>query len=310
MVNANTCFALLFLAQATRVTKTGAERPSTFSGWIGEDPKADVWLRARSSGGFAACVSGFSPGTLEALVSSGAARDLRVHSVEWTVDGAVVARLEDRQGAAFDADTFVLRHAFTANGAHTLSAKVGVLPAGSPPDELVQYLESKPLVVEVRDVLEPWMLPYAQPGVNLLTTVDVEAITGTSEYDVYTPAWRAVDGLQFHGWVCAANDDAPRLTIELEKPVRAKTLVLAQPNACERDADLYGRVSRVRLTWNDEPRFVEIDVEADPLKKTVYELPKPLMVRKLDLAILSRTSGRNGNVAGFAEIELLGPAAR
>jgi hypothetical protein len=89
--------------------------------------------------------------------------------------------------------------------------------------------------------------------------------------------------------------------------VRANVLVLSHPNACERDADLYGQVVRVRVTWNDEPKFAEFDMDPDPRKKTTFELQKPVMVRKIELAVVSRTSGRNGNVAGFAEVELFGP---
>ncbi|MDZ4771731.1 MAG: hypothetical protein SGI72_01215 [Planctomycetota bacterium] len=303
MTNANTCFALLFLGQATKVT-SGPVRARAFDGWVGEDVDADVWLRARASGGFAACISGFSP-TFVSL--HGEARSLRIVSVEWTVDGAASPKLEDRLGAKFDAGTFVLRHAFRSNGKHTLTARVGFLRASAPPDELVQYAVSKPLVVHVRDVLESWMMPYAQGTKSLITEANVESITATSQYDAYTAAWRALDGLQFHGWVCKAEDATPRIAIELDKPVRAKTLVLSQPNACERDADLYGRVTKVRVTWNDDPKFVDVDIDADPLKKTVFELPRPLMVRRIELAILTRTPGRNGDVAGFAEVELLGP---
>jgi hypothetical protein len=305
MTNANTCFALLFLAQATRVTATGSAHPQHFDGWTQEDAASDVWLRARSQNGFAACVSGFSPEVVAA--HGGDARTLRVTAVEWTVDGGGPTRLEDTRGAPFDADVFVLRRTFAANGKHLLEARVSFLPADAPPDALAEQVTSKPLAVFVRDVLEPWMLPYARPKGNLLDDTKIASITATSEYDVYTPAWRAHDGLQFHGWVCKADDAVPRLTIELEKPVRANALVLSQPNACERDADLYGRVVRVRVTWNDEPKFTEFDMESEPLQKTTLELQKPLMVRKIELAIVSRTSGRNGNVAGFAEVELHGP---
>ena len=83
--------------------------------------------------------------------------------------------------------------------------------------------------------------------------------------------------------------------------------MVSQPNACERDQELYGSATRVRLTWNGESKFVEFDLDPDPRKKTVFELPKPMMVRSFDLLILARTSGRNGDVAGFAEIELLAP---
>jgi hypothetical protein len=206
MTNANTCFALLFLAQATRVTSTGPANAQRFDGWIQEDAASDVWLRARSQNGFAACVSGFSPDVLATL--GGDARALRVTAVEWTVDGGAPIRLEDARGALFDADVFVLRHAFAANGKHVLEARVTYLPPNAPPDALAEHVSSKPLTVFVRDVLEPWMLPYARPKPSLLDDTKIDDIAATSEYDVYTPAWRAVDGLQFHGWVCKADDAA------------------------------------------------------------------------------------------------------
>lgn len=304
MVNANTCFALLFLAQSTRVA-SGPSAGHEFDGWISEDPDTDVGVRARSQGRLVAGVSTLSP-AICATLGANSARDVLVRSVEWTVDGVVVARLSVQAGAPFDADVFVLRHAFATNGEHTVSACVSALAPGDPQGEPT-VLRSKPLTVRIRDVLEPWMLTYAEGESSLIAEKNVESVTATSQYDVYTPAWRALDGLEFHGWVCKADDPAPQLTIELEKPVRAKAIVLTQPNACERDADLYGRVTRVRLTCNDEPRFVEIEVDPDPLKKTVHAFAKPFMARKLELAIVERTSGRNGSAAGFAEIVLRAP---
>jgi hypothetical protein len=305
MTNANTCFALLFLAQATKVS-SGPSHARAFPGAVAEDPDADVWVRARSQGGLVAGVTGFAPAFVERN-GGGQARSIRVTAVEWTVDGTLVARLEEPRGAPFDSEAFVLRHPLAQNGDHTVSARVTYLSADAPPDAVAETSASKLLTVRVRDVLEPWMLPYSRPERNLLAEAKIESITGTSEFDVYTPAWRAIDGLQFHGWVCKADDAAPKLVIEIEKPVRAKTLLISQPNACERDADLYGRVTRVRLRWNDEPKFVEFDLDPDPLKKSVYELPKPIMVRQIELAVVSRVSGRNGEAAGFAEVELRAP---
>lgn len=306
MANANTCFALLFLAQATHKATTGASAPRAFRGPSSEGPERDVWVRARGRGPVTAWLSGFGEAVRDGF-GGGKADFVRIVRVEWIVDGASVRTIEGKPDTNFGDDAYVLQHAFATNGPHTIAARVTVRPVDGGIDAVSQTFASEPLAVVVDGAMEPWMLAYSDPDANLLTRdVEIVRIEGSSQFDSYTPAWRALDGLQFHGWVCKAEDPAPRLVVEIDKMVKTKAIVLSQPNACERDRALYGRVTRVRVAWNDETKPIEFDLDPDPIRKTVRELEKPVLIRKLVIEILGREPGKNGLAAGIAEVELRG----
>jgi len=306
MANANTCFALLFLSQATHKAGTGEVKARAFQGWKDESPDRDVWIRARGKGTTDAWLSGFGTAVSDAF-GGGKPDYVRIVRVEWLVDGAKVATIAGVPGTSFADPAYVLHHEFRSNGAHVIAARVTVAGIEDGPDAVSQTFESKPLAVATTEVMEPWMLAYSDPDANLLTRdAKITRIEATSQFDSYTPAWRAVDGLQFHGWVAKADDKEPKLTIELDKMVRTKSFVLSQPNSSERDRNLYGRVKRVRVAWNDESKPIEFDLDADPLAKTTFELEKPILVKRLVVTILAREPGSNGLAAGIAEVELRG----
>lgn len=306
MANANTCFALLFLSQATHKATTGESAPRTFRGWKVEAPDKDVWIRARGKGTTDAWLSGFGTAVSDAF-GAGKPDFVRIVRVEWLVDGVVVSTIDGRPDTSFADPAYVLHHEFRSNGPHTIAARVAVRAVDGGADAVSQTFESGPLSVAIGEVLEPWMLAYSDPDANLLARgVEIVRIEGSSQFDTYTPAWRAVDGMQFHGWVAKAEDPEPKLTIELDKMVKTKAVVLSQPNSSDRDRNLYGRVKRVRLAWNDESKPVEFDLDVDPLKKTTYEFEKPLLIRRIVLTVLAREPGSNGLAAGFAEVELRG----
>lgn len=304
MANANTCFALLFLSQATHKAGTGATAPRAFRGPASEGSTLDVWVRARGRGPVTAWLSGFGD-ALRSAFGRGKADFVRIVRVEWLVDGTSVRSIEGRPETNFADEAYVLQHAFTTNGPHVVTARVTVRDVDGGLDAVSQTFSSAPLTVTVDGAMEPWMLAYSDPETNLLTRdVQVVRIEGSTQFDTYTPAWRALDGLQFHGWVCKAEDAAPKLVIELDKMVKTKAIVLSQPNASERDRKLYGRVTRVRVAWNDESKPIEFDLDPDPLKKTVREFEKPILIKKLVIDVLGREPGKNGKAAGFAEVEL------
>lgn len=298
MTVANTCFALLFLAQATQPRSGERLGPPPPPPYLAESPKADVKLRANGRDEITTWVSGFGEALL-AKAGVATADDVRIRSIEYVVDGTSAAKL-DATGKAFHDRGLVFRRTFDANGVHELVARVTVIDAAG--SEIVA--SSDVLAFEAKDVLEPWMLDYARGERNLLLGLEDLEIEATSEVnDVSRPA-NAIDGLEFRGWIAKETDSTPRITIGLKKHVKAKELVLSQPNASVRERAKWGHVTRVRLVVNDDTRFTEFVLDPDPLKKTVHVFEKPTFVKRLVLEIVERTPGEKGLAAGFAEIAL------
>lgn len=298
MTIANTCFALLFLAQATQPRSGERLGPPPPPPYLAESPKADVKLRANGRAEITAWISGFGDALL-AKVGVAAADGVRMTSIEYVLDGASAAKL-DATGKAFHDRELVFRRKFDANGAHELVAKVTAIDAAG--NEVVA--SSDVLAFEAKDVLEPWMLDYARGERNLLQGLEDVEIVATSEVNDVSRPLNAIDGLEFRGWIAKETDAAPRITIGLKKHVKAKELVLSQPNASPRDRAKWGRVTRVRLVLNDDTRFTEFALDPDPLKKTVHVFEKAVFVKRIVLEIVERTPGEKGLASGFAEIAL------
>lgn len=298
MTISNTCFALLFLAQATQPRSGERLGPPPPPPYLAESPKAGVKLRASGRDEITAWISGFGEDVL-AKAGVATADGVRLVSVEFLLDGASVTKI-DATGKAFHDRELVFRRRFEANGAHELVARVSLLDAGG--SEIEE--SSDVLAFEAKDVLEPWMLDYARGERNLLLGIEDAEIDATSEVNDVSRPSNAVDGLEFRGWIAKESDAAPRITIGLKNHVKAKELVLSQPNASVRERAKWGRVTRVRLVLNEDTRFTEFALDPDPLKKTVHVFEKPTFVKRLVLEIVERTPGEKGLAAGFAEIAL------
>ena len=110
----------------------------------------------------------------------------------------------------------------------------------------------------------------------------------------------AIDGKQGTNWILEPSDRDPRWWAELASPVRAGRLVLIHRGPSPQHADL-SRVTHVRVDLSGK-RTLEVELDPDPMRATVVELERDIMISRLELEPL----GFTGDAAsGFSEVLLL-----
>ena len=297
----DTCFALLFLRRATMtgpMTGAGAGAGKSrhlFAAGLDGD---DIQFRGAGQQPLILYIRGFGKFLLDEHSRFG----LRILQVEYMDGDRVIGQLAaDPTKAWTDIETFVHRCPALPHGVHTLTARVIAVDPKAPPGEIAKTvtLESKPMEVRIRDVLEPWMegLAQMQKG-NELKGQKFE-VTASS---LPKSAMKAADGLTHTHWLCDPNDKEPTLTFEFDEPIKARWLILTQPLQKREDIERMGLVRQVEVSWNGKKPFT-IDMHPNPLAPTEFEMPRSRRVRTMTLKVVGR-GGKPGLPVGFAEVVL------
>ena len=313
---ANTCFALLFLSKATAAAS--GVRATHVKAWGEEDPKKALCCKASGDTPLSLWVARIG----DAALAGGewpkeAGRGLRVRRVEYVATGfpgdpaeKTLATVEKDGQQPCGRERFAAQCSFPKPGAYKIRARMTYLgpPAagGGAPTE--GTLESDALEVTIREALDPELLQYARdPARNLLAGQKVAASASSQLNNDWQPA-HACDGLQCRGWACDDHDAAPKLELELEKPVRATTVLLTPAKI----GDAYGSaITRVAVTLNGKGPPLEVDVATGGERRKIrITLPQPQVVRRLEVKIVGVNLGAKPEKAvGFAEVELLSDKA-
>ncbi|MCC6406079.1 MAG: terpene cyclase/mutase family protein [Planctomycetes bacterium] len=303
--NGNTCFALLFLTRAT-APRTGENRAVEPAIFTAEDPRHDISIRAAGAQVSRLLVTAFGVDAVAHYGHAGAdAKTLHVAAVRWFVDGELAKEFPFSPPRPWKDERFAYEHAFTRNGPHVVECRVEVvLPQElATADESTYTLASPRLEVVARDLLEDWMLDYASSDAkNLLARVARVAKATSQRSDRFLPG-DACDGLQFTAWVAADGDAAATWSLELDKPVRAKSVLLSQAAANATQFAAFGRIARVAITINDG-RPQEFALAAAPLEKTTCAFAKSELVKRLSIRVLALAPDGPTSGGGFAEVEL------
>jgi hypothetical protein len=299
---ANTCFALLFLRRATLSLPSARRELASM-----EAVDSDVWVRVDAKQISTLWLSGFSPAALARFAPvdpGGESKETRkaapgpalfVEEVEWWIDGARVETMPADPAKAWKDERFALRHETRAGG---FEVECRVRARG--PDGKRVELRSKPLRVRGELTLEPWMLEYARDAErNLFNGQELE-LSVSSEESAFHPKGDVLDGLQGSSWWAKADDPEPWLRIECAKGVRLKELWLSPAAASEVLRAQCAPLTSVELRLNDTKAPLMIPVETDWRLKTKFVLPKPTLVKKLELRVRGATPGLH---VGWAEIE-------
>ncbi|MEX1026080.1 MAG: hypothetical protein WD226_13480 [Planctomycetota bacterium] len=297
----NTCFALLFLRRATAATSGST---ATTTAWGESDATAAVRLRGTGRGPLTVWLDGFgaeltSAHAWPAVRGAG----LRVESVAYLVDGEPHATVPGDPSAAWSNERFPARLSGLASGERSIAARVLLV---SDTGERTA-VESKAFDVVVGRESPPWMLDYAEDrGRNLLDAARFDVEVSSADGDGNLKKELAVDNLIGTGWLSAAGDTRAWIELDLARAVRAETLVLSQMRPEADDPEAGCRVTRVRIIVNGKDRNgLDVELEADPLRKTAVDLGKAVMIRKLRIEILDFEPGeKRTEQVGFAEIEL------
>ncbi len=307
----DTCFALLFLQRATSPASGKSSGRVRLYG--GDDAAQPVSLRASGDTPLTMWISSFGDAELAAHEwPEEKERGLRVAKVEWFVAGAklgdgekMVATVEKDGSQPCGRERFGAQWSFALPGEYTVRARVtlNAPPAAADAPANVVVLEASPLAVRVEEAVDPELIQCARdPGRNLLAGAKFTARASTTLNGDWVPE-RAFDNLQMRGWAAASDDPIPTLTLELEKPVRASTIVLTPARIGE---SWQSRVTKLAITLNNKqpPLLVDVPVTAEQ-RKLRLRLTAPVVVRKLEVKVLGKIESPNNDKAvGFAEVEL------
>jgi hypothetical protein len=307
----DTCFALLFLQRATAPASGKSSGRVRLYG--SDDPARPVSLRASGDTPLTMWISSFGDAELAAHESpEEKERGLRVAKVEWFVAGEklgggekLVATIERDGTQPCGRERFGAQWSFALPGEYSVRARVTLnsppTPSDAPPTVVV--LDAEPLPVRVEEAVDPELIQCARdPRRNLLAGAKFTARGSTTLNGDWVPD-RAFDNLQIRGWAAASDDPIPTLTLELEKPVRATTLVLTPARIGE---SWQSRMTKLAITFNNKlpPLLVDVPVTAEQ-RKLRLRLRAPVVVRKLEVKVLDKIESPNNDKAvGFMEVEL------
>ncbi len=302
MPHANTGYALLFLVKAMAPVSNGsAENRGLYAA---EAPETAVHFRAAVRSDVTSWVSGFGTGVVDAnTVTLPDAEGMFVNEVRYYVDGEIAERVPGTPSKPWDGERYGAKLKFARNG--TFNIQIGVVVRSEEEAGGERELLSEVLAVDVRGILEGWMLEHAAfEAANQLATTRVQA-TASSANGKFTTADRAVDGIDGSRWLCKEGDANPTLTIDIPKAVWADTLVLCQADSHPSEVGRHARVKRVAFKINNSKRATEVEFGTDVLRPGQFELPKRIRVRRIEIEILEVEPGsEHSAAAGFSEVGL------
>ncbi|HET6163839.1 MAG TPA: hypothetical protein VFG37_09250 [Planctomycetota bacterium] len=314
----DTCWALLFLTRATAVVSGIPPRGARNYG--ADDPRKAVSIRASGDAPLTFWISSFGEAERARLEWPGEeGRGLHVASVEWFAKplGAAgdpelaLGKVERDAKQPCGAERFGGRWSFALPGRYKLRASVRLFAppaaAGAEPKEVTS--DSDALEVNIREVLDPELMDYARDPARNLLRGQRPTVTASSKRDEWWEPKFAVDGLVNRGWACHDTDEAPTLTIELEKPVRASLLLLTPAVL---GPDFPFRIRRVQVTLNGKGPPLDLTLASDDHRKTKLRFPTTIL-RRIELkavevappdhvAVPPQDASHRG--VGFFEVEL------
>lgn len=222
------------------------------------------------------------------------------------IDQTLLARVAGDPTRPAAGERFATQVEFTRNGTVPVRALVRIAapPDKQPPEQLL--LGSNELAIPIREALDPDLLAYAgDPGRNLLGPNAANASASSRFTPDFEPAL-ALDNLVHRGWLAADGDQKPLLAIELRKPVRADTVLIApiQQRHFEPDRQRW-KVRRVEVSIDrGKGGTYEVLLPADGRKGKLL-LPRAAVIRRLDVRILDTAERPVGKSAvGLSEVEL------
>lgn len=299
-----TCFSLLFLRRAT-----SGHAPTT--GGAGQvrhvfaaaKPDADVRLKGAGQQPLSIWIDGFG----ENLVELHSEYGLRIVSVEY-LDGAnnVLTKIASDPTKTWNNETFLHRDKAMRRGTYQVRARVTLLSNDVEPGNTdpVEVIESAPMTVTIRDVIEPWMetanLGFQQ---NLLRGQRVKFSASSSLDDKHAPKF-LIDGLDSKKWIASEDDANPAVTITWKKPLTVASIMFAPCPQHDQEVKNYDEFDGIEvLIGNDRNRWIQIPTNADKLAPTMFELPKARKMRSITFRFTGRK--RNKGRIGLSEFSLL-----
>jgi hypothetical protein len=310
-----TAFALLFLRRATALPTTGAAAPSQRLAARTGDVLADVQIAVAENDPTVFWIHDWGPRARERHEWPGQrGRGPHVERVVWLVNGREVGDVPGDATRAVEAERFPLRHRFETAGTWRVRARVHVV--GPPPEgatglagERVEVL-SPELEVEVRGVVPRWVLAQREDRErNLLAGVGANVRASSrlgaraSPFGVEHEPRLASDRRARTAWIADRGDDTPRLTLTLDRRVRADRVLVSHARSVPLEAGSFGRAVEVEVLLDGQPAGT-IRMPPEEQHKGVLELEQPRRIGRVELRLTWVAPGARLAPAGIAEVEL------
>ena len=307
----DTAMALLFLKRASRPsTGEGAAAGPTDRLSL-ESPDEPISLRLLQRNPLLCTLIDFGRVHREAA-EAGPAGGLRVVRVEWYLDDRLAATLPGDPTQPWLGERFAAPLELTRRGRHRVHCRAEVVepdaPAGA--SAPTRWIESRRVEVYVRAVLEPWMLAATAPrSADVLARELREGLRLSFEASSRNGGDRPehlVDGLPNSLWLAERADDAPRVVINFDRPVRADALVLTPAHFKHSLAEEYDRPLRLELRLDRAQNPLVFDAPPEHALETWrLEFPKPQRFERLELTIVERRPGQGApGLVGFSGLGL------
>jgi hypothetical protein len=305
-----TCFALLFLRKATRghAPTTGGAGKNKHVFAVGEKSEdADVRLRAAGQQPLSLWIDGFGDSLKELHSDYG----LRIISVDYIDEaGNCLAKISGDPTKTWRKETFLHRDKAISRGSHKVKARITVLANDVAPDEesegKVEVIESELMEIAIRDVIEPWMNETNEIyKKNLLRDLEPKIFASSSK-NKQRQETNLIDGQDSKAWIASPDDKSPTVTFSWKKTARVAKIAFAHPAQHDDQLSKFDDFGSIEvLIGNDKDRWLTITAGKDRLAPTVFELPRPRKMRKIEIRFAGRVH-KNGDI-GLAEFILLPP---
>jgi hypothetical protein len=307
----DTAMALLFLKRASRPTTGGGSvaPPSDQVTLAGPDERISLRIAARNP--LVCTLTDFAL-ALRQEAEAGPAGGLRVLKVEWYLNEELAATLPGDPQKIWIGERFGAALDVPRRGWHRVRARVQIVAPSAPADQLepAEWIESKALDVHVLAVLEPWMLPATEFGLKdrfakeraegLRVQAAASSVNGEDRPE------RLLDDLPHTLWLAQREDDQPRFSFTLDKPLRADTLVLG-PAAFRHSLEQeYDRPTRIEILLDKAvtPIVAERSAAEAHLPWRI-PFPRPQRLQRIEVRILAREQGTGApGLVGFSGLNL------
>ncbi len=287
-----TAYALLFLMRAT-APSTGTPPLPSVLGRYETERKSPIRIRA----------AGHSPlETWVASVDTGTFSGRAIERFAWLVDGEVWTTVPVDPPRPWANDTFRVLHHVRFLGDFTVQMRIHLAATES---EAARVVDSAPLSVKVEVIWPPWGLREAGWASRNLLAQGAVTATASSFNNSGQAAPNSVDGTTDGFWVCRKDDPRPTLELELRRGVKANAVVLHPVAGHELQRNTFDRPTRVEIRVNGGRAVHVVRADPDDLRPVALHLPKPVRIKKLEIAIVERLPGSSWTgQAGFAEVSL------
>ncbi len=279
-----TCYSLLFLSRASRAASSGKKKKSAPDSWLQD--QGPVRLRVTGNMDMIAWLVDLE-------------RKDPVTKVEWRLDDEVQSTSEGDGKRPWKGERFATR--WKEDGANERKVVAVVHYADG------TQASSLPLKVKSTWTHAVWSERAAKDlGAGLLPENELlrmHATVKASSAQSGQHAERAADGLDGTAWIAAADDKTPRIEIDLDKPVTARSLTVSHPASSVALIGQMAGATKIRVKVNRETEWRTFDLPAQSASTMVLPLGEKMRVRSLKIEIVAAGGGAAAK-RGFAEIGL------